>query len=85
MKRITGKKLLGILLALVLVIGLVPCSGMTANADDLIRIGSADELKKIGQDTAYPLSGNYRLTADVSMDNEFKKKLYELFDQLSFQ
>ena len=80
MKRITGKKLLGILLALVLVIGLVPCSGMTANADDLIRIGSADELKKIGQDTAYPLSGNYRLTADVSMDTMIAGEFTGVFD-----
>ena len=80
MKRITGKKLLGILLALVLVIGLVPCVGMTANADDLILIGSADELKKIGQDAAYPLSGNYRLTADVSMDTMIAGEFTGVFD-----
>ena len=80
MKRITGKKLLGILLALVLVIGLVPCAGMTANADDLILIGSADELKKIGQDAAYPLSGNYRLTADVSMDTMIAGEFKGVFD-----
>ena len=35
MKKIAGKKLLGILLALVLVIGLVPCVGMTAKAEPL--------------------------------------------------
>ena len=80
MKRITGKKLLGILLALVLVIGLVPCVGMTANADDLILIGSADEMKKIGQDAAYPLSGNYRLTADVSMDTMIAGEFTGVFD-----
>ena len=80
MKRITGKKLLGILLALVLVIGLVPGVSMTANADDLILIGSADELKKIGQDAAYPLSGNYRLTADVSMDTMIAGEFTGVFD-----
>lgn len=80
MKKITGKKLLGILLALVFVIGLVPCAGMTANADDLILIGSADELKKIGQDDAYPLSGNYRLTADVSMDTMIAGEFKGVFD-----
>ena len=80
MKKIAGKKLLGILLALVLVIGLVPCAGMTANADDLIRIGSADELKKIGKDAAYPLSGNYRLTADVSMDTMIAGEFTGVFD-----
>ena len=80
MKKIAGKKLLGILLALVLVIGLVPCAGMTANADDLIRIGSADELKKIGQDAAYPLSGNYRLTADISMDTMIAGEFTGVFD-----
>ena len=80
MKKIAGKKLLGILLALVLVIGLVPGTGMTANADDLILIGSADELKKIGQDAAYPLSGNYRLTADVSMDTMIAGEFTGVFD-----
>ncbi len=33
----------------------------------IIDIGSAEALAKIGQDPAYPLSGRYRLTADVDL------------------
>ncbi len=38
-----------------------------ATTTDVIEIDSADELKKIGQDDAYPLNGNYLLTSDIDL------------------
>ena len=56
--------------------------------------GALDEAASFGldvlgvlpnNDEIFELDGEGKPTADVSMDNEFKKKLYELFDKLSFQ
>lgn len=58
MKQKTGRKLLGVLLALVLVIGLVPGTGLTAYADGEIETATLP---------ASP--GNYILTADVTVNS----------------
>ena len=56
--------------------------------------GALEEAKNFGldvlgvlpqNDEIFELDGEGKPTADVSMDNEFKKKLYELLDQMSFK
>ena len=59
---------MGITLAVVMVLGMLPVSFEKVQAEELILIGSSQEMKKIGVDENYPLTGNYRLTADISMD-----------------
>ena len=65
------KRLLSILLALALCLGLLPVGMIHAAAEDaapaVIEISSADELKKIGNDPDYPLSGSYKLTKDINL------------------
>ena len=59
---------MGITLAVIMVLGMLPVSFEKVQAEELILIGSSQEMKKIGVDENYPLTGNYRLTADISMD-----------------
>lgn len=48
--------------------------------EDFVPIGTTEELKKIGTDDGYPLSGKYRLTADVSMDQMIAGEFSGVFD-----
>lgn len=59
---------MGITLVVIMVLGMLPVSFEKVQAEELILIGSSQEMKKIGVDENYPLTGNYRLTADISMD-----------------
>ena len=44
--------------------------GVLSRAEGEILIGSASELRKIGTENAYPLDGNYRLTADIDLSKD---------------
>ncbi len=44
-----------------------PGGGMVAHAEGEIIISTAEDLQKIGTDAAYPLSGDYVLSADIDM------------------
>lgn len=45
----------------------VPMAGGTVQAAEKISIASAEDLAKIGQDAAYPMSGDYVLTQDIDL------------------
>lgn len=62
------KKGLSLILAcLVLLLGIGNTFGMIAYAESVIEIDTAEELSKIGADGNYPLSGSYKLTADIDL------------------
>ncbi|MBQ8254157.1 MAG: metallophosphoesterase [Clostridia bacterium] len=66
MKRM--KKGLSLILAcLVLLLGIGNTFGMIAYAESVIEIDTASELRKIGVDAEYPLTGSYKLTADIDL------------------
>ncbi len=44
-------------------------TGMVAFGESYIEIDSGEELRKIGLDPAYPLDGDYRLTADIDLSD----------------
>jgi len=44
-------------------------TGMIAFGECYIEIDSGEELRKIGLDSAYPLDGDYRLTADIDLSD----------------
>ena len=73
-------KLAALMLALALLLGILQIPFMKVYATELIPIGTETELKKIGNDDAYPLSGNYMLTADISMDTMIVGKFTGVFD-----
>ena len=43
------------------------CLSLTAQVGEQIEIANAADLQKIGNDEAYPLNGNYVLTADIDL------------------
>ena len=43
------------------------CVSLTAQVGEQIEIANAADLQKIGNDEAYPLNGNYVLTADIDL------------------
>ncbi|MBR6502645.1 MAG: metallophosphoesterase [Clostridia bacterium] len=61
-------KLLSIFLTVCIVVALFSVSIVpTTAASSVIEISTADQLRLIGRDSAYPLSGNYVLTADIDL------------------
>ena len=67
------RKFTSVLLALVLCAALL-CIGAAADGTgDTIKIGTAEELAKIGNDSSYPLSGNYILTANIDLGGSAEK------------
>lgn len=56
------KNIISWLLSIIMLAAFVP---ETIHADDIKEIGSYEELLKIGNDDTYPLSGSYKLTADI--------------------
>lgn len=67
-----GRRVLGAFLAAVMAvsgIGVLP-GGMEAKAAEPISISSAEQLAQIGTDGAYPLDGDYVLTADIDLSGE---------------
>ncbi len=78
------KKWLGILLAVALCAALL-CVGVGASESDAIEISTADELAKIGAEDGYPLSGSYKLTADIDLHGSAENPWtpigsYDIFD-----
>ncbi len=62
------KKGLSLILAcLVLLLGIGNTFGMIAYAESVIEIDTASELRKIGNDADYPVTGSYKLTADIDL------------------
>jgi len=61
------KKLLSCVIVLCMIFTVLPLNAFAATA---IEIGTAEELRKIGRDSAYSLSGNYVLTADIDVSAE---------------
>ena len=47
--------------------GMMPGSKLTTEAADFIPISTAEELLKIGRQSSYPLTGDYKLTADIDL------------------
>ena len=66
------RKFTSVLLALVLCAALLCIGAAAADTEDTIKIGTAEELAKIGNDSSYPLSGNYILTANIDLGGEKK-------------
>ena len=61
-------KLLSVFLTVCIVVALFSVSIVpTTAASSVIEISTADQLRLIGRDSAYPLSGNYVLTADIDL------------------
>jgi hypothetical protein len=60
-----------VLLLLVLMPSLcfMGCENGAAPTDDAITLDSASDLARIGRESAYPLSGVYKLTADIELTN----------------
>ncbi len=61
------KKLLSCVIVFCMIFTVLPLNSFAATA---IEIGTAEELRKIGRDSAYKLSGNYVLTADIDVSAE---------------
>lgn len=63
------KKMLSLVVVFCLVFTV--CMPLTALAETTaIEIATAEDLRKIGRDSAYPLSGSYILTADIDVSDE---------------
>ncbi len=62
-----GRLLSVILAATLLISGLETSLFVQAAEGGTISIGTAEDLQKIGTDAAYPMSGDYRLTADIDL------------------
>ncbi len=71
MKKIS--KFLSYLLTICMIFSLfsVCATSVTVSATTVIEISSEAELRKIGRDSAYPLSGSYVLTADIDLLEEW--------------
>ena len=67
------RKFTSVLLALVLCAALLCIGAAAADTEDTIKIGTAEELAKIGNDSSYPLSGNYILTANIDLGGSAEK------------
>ena len=74
------RNILRVYALLLVMLMILPVTSTKVQASDQILIGSAAEMKKIGKDEAYPLSGNYRLTADISMDEMIAGAFTGVFD-----
>lgn len=48
-------------------IGIAPVGNVQAQAANVIEIGSAEDLQKIGTDASFPLNGDYKLTQDIDL------------------
>lgn len=65
------RKLLSLVLTLCMVFSIFSvCATLSTSAADAIEIATAEDLRKIGRDAAYPLSGSYVLTADIDLASE---------------
>lgn len=62
-----GRLLAVILTATLLITGLETSLFVQAAEGGTISIGTAEDLQKIGSDAAYPMSGDYQLTADIDL------------------
>ena len=69
----TMKRILLVTMAAILMLSMLPISALAVDTTtdvDWIAIGSAEEFRKIGTDTAtYPASGNYYLTSDIDFSD----------------
>ena len=63
-KLVSHQFLYSVFTRTILVISVVGLTGMYAFAD-VIDISSAEDLQRIGNDPAYPLNGDYRLTQNI--------------------
>ena len=61
------RKFTSVLLALVLCAALLCIGAAAAGTGDAIEIDTPEELALIGNDSSYPLSGNYILTANIDL------------------
>lgn len=50
-------------------IGIAPVGNVQAQAANVIEIGSAADLQKIGTDASFPLNGDYKLTQDIDLSD----------------
>lgn len=63
------KKLLAIVISMAMIVAMMPM-GVFAG-ETIIKISSAEELAKIGTDAEYPLDGNYELTQNISLEENW--------------
>lgn len=63
------KKLLAIVISMAMIVAMMPM-GVFAG-ETIIKISSAEELAKIGKDAEYPLDGNYELTQNISLEENW--------------
>lgn len=70
MKRFTKFLSLALTICFVLTIFSVCAAPMAVSAATVIEIDTAEELRFIGRDEAYPMSGNYVLTADIDVGDK---------------
>ena len=64
------RKFTSVLLALVLCAALLCIGAAAADSEDVIEIDTPEKLEKIGNDSSYPLDGNYILTANIDLGGE---------------
>ena len=65
-----GRLLSVFLAAALLFTGLETPLFVQAAEGGTISIGTAEDLQKIGTDSAYPMSGDYKLTADIDLSGD---------------
>jgi len=70
MKRFTKFLSLALTICFVLTIFSVCAAPMAVSAATVIEIDTAEELRLIGRDEVYPMSGNYVLTADIDVGDK---------------
>ena len=63
------KKLLAIVISMAMIVAMMPM-GVFADGE-VIKIASAADLAKIGVDKSYPLNGNYELTGDITLSENW--------------
>ncbi len=66
-----NRKILSLVLVLCMVFSIFSvCTAISVSAAAVIEIATAEDLRKIGRDSAYPLNGNYVITADIDLADQ---------------
>ena len=72
------RKFTSVLLALVLCAALLCIGAAAAGTEDAIEIDTPEKLALIGNDSSYPLDGNYILTDDINLNGSENNLIYPI-------
>lgn len=61
------RRVFSCILTMVMLVASLDLTVFAQEAASVIPIGSREELEKIGSDSSYPMSGDYKLTADIDL------------------